>query len=102
MSDLIRLRSALRATDPRPAGGTQLLRRLHLIKQTVHLAMQGQERADLLTAPAGDGRLFAAPGDQITKSHDVLHSPVSDMHLHSRGRRPAGCVSFSSGYAALA
>src|SRR5215211_1180323 len=30
MPDLIRLGSALRATDPRPAGGTELLRRLQL------------------------------------------------------------------------
>src|SRR4051812_42814709 len=74
----------------------------HVIEEPVHLAVEGQEGADLLTAPAGDGRLFATPGDQITKSHDVLHSPVTGMHLRSRGRVPAGSLaSIHSGYAAL-
>src|SRR3954452_17117448 len=70
----------------------------HVVKEPVHLAVEGQEGADLFTAPAGDGRLIATPGDQITKSHDVLHSLALSKHLQSRGHAPAGClVSLSSG-----
>src|SRR3954464_8088840 len=53
----------------------------HVIEEPVHLAVEGQEGADLFTASAGDGRLIATPGDQITKSHDVLHSLVLNKLL---------------------
>src|SRR3954470_9475808 len=65
----------------------------HVIEEPVHLAVKSQEGADLPTTPAGDGRLIATPGDQITRSHDVLHWPVLNVHHHPRARaRGVSCL----------